>query len=83
MAGLALLEDPDPDASVVVACRWACVRLAGVVAGAIVDVAAPVVVVVVGSTMVSSETAVPEWQSTDPPPTAFQVDPVTWMSRVG
>src|SRR5271165_2422771 len=36
-----------------------------------------------GSTRVSRDSAVPEWQFTGPPPTACQVSPVTWMSRVG
>ena len=36
-----------------------------------------------GSTMVSSDSAVPEWQFTGPPPTACQVSPVTLMARAG
>ena len=36
-----------------------------------------------GSTMDSSDSAVPERQSTGPPPTACHVSPTTWMSRTG
>ena len=36
-----------------------------------------------GSTTLSSDSAVPEWQFTGPPPTACQVSPVTRMSRPG
>ena len=36
-----------------------------------------------GSTMLSIDSAVPEWQFTRPPPTACQALPVTWMSRAG
>ena len=36
-----------------------------------------------GERIVSIDSEVPALQFTGPPPTAFQVAPVTWMSRVG
>lgn len=39
--------------------------------------------VVVGVSTASADVAVPAPQFTGPPPTACQVSPVTWMSRVG
>ena len=71
-------ELPELALAVVVVAGGAVVVVAPAPAGVVV-----VVVAVVGSTIVSRETEVPEWQSTAPPPTACQVDPVTWRSSAG
>lgn len=41
------------------------------------------VVVVEGSTIDSSDSAVPELQLIEPPPAACQVEPITWRSSTG
>ncbi len=65
---------PEPDAAVVGVAAGG-----GAAAATVVDV----VVVEEGSSTLSIDTAVPEAQFTGLPPTARQVVPVTWMSRVG